>query len=316
MKLRIGTRGSALALWQARHVASLIQELHPQTSIELVTIKTTGDKILDAPLATIGGKGLFTKEIEEALLEGRVDLAVHSMKDVPTELPDGLKLSAILKREDPRDVFISRDGRGLEGLKPGERIGTSSLRRRAFILNRFSGLEIVSIRGNVDTRLRKIESENLAGIVLASAGVKRMGFVDRATSFLEPDVMVPAIGQGALGIETRVDDRDVEAVVSQLNHEHTSACVRIERAFLARMGGGCQVPLAAHAVFGPDGTSVVAAVVHPDGIPMMKESYNGPHGNPSIGSRLADVLIQRGADSIMRSVTGSNWEPGPTGDLT
>ncbi|MEW6113530.1 MAG: hydroxymethylbilane synthase, partial [Thermodesulfobacteriota bacterium] len=180
MKLRIGTRGSALALWQARHVASLIQELHPQTSIELVTIKTTGDKILDAPLATIGGKGLFTKEIEEALLEGRVDLAVHSMKDVPTELPDGLKLAAILKREDPRDVFISRDGRGLEELKSGERIGTSSLRRRAFILNRFPELEIISIRGNVDTRLRKIESENLAGILLASAGVKRMGFVDRA----------------------------------------------------------------------------------------------------------------------------------------
>ena len=316
MKLKIGTRGSALALWQARHVASLIQERNPQTSIELVTIKTTGEKILDAPLATIGGKGLFTKEIEEALLEGRVDLAVHSMKDVPTELPDGLKLAAILKREDPRDVFISRDGRELEELKPGERIGTSSLRRRAFILNKFPALEIVSIRGNVDTRLRKIESEKLAGIVLASAGVKRMGFVDRATSFLEPDVMVPAIGQGALGIETRVNDREVEAAVSHLNHYATSACVQIERAFLARMGGGCQVPLAAHAIFGSDGTSVVAAVVHPDGRPMMRESYIGPDGNPGIGSRLADVLIQRGADSIMRSVTGSDWEPGPTGDLT
>ncbi|MBM4328970.1 MAG: hydroxymethylbilane synthase [Deltaproteobacteria bacterium] len=316
MKLRIGARGSPLALWQARHAASLILELHPQVNIELVTIKTTGDKILDAPLSTIGGKGLFTKEIEEALLEDRVDLAVHSMKDVPTELPDGLKLAAILKREDPRDVFISRDARGLEELKLGERIGTSSLRRRAFLLNRFPGLEIVSIRGNVDTRIKKIEKENLAGIVLASAGIKRMGFVDRATSFLDTEVMVPAIGQGALGIEIRVDDPTVEAVVSQLNHENTAACVLIERTFLARMGGGCQVPLAAHAVLGPDGISVIAAVVHPDGRPVMKESYSGPDGDSDIGARLADALIQKGADKIMRSVTGNDWEPGPTGDLT
>jgi hydroxymethylbilane synthase len=210
MKLTIGTRGSALALWQARHVASIIEEHHPSVKVELMTIKTQGDKILDAPLAQIGGKGLFTKEIEDALLDGRVDLAVHSMKDLPTELPKGLRLAAVMEREDPRDVFISRDGGPLEDLPRGARIGTSSLRRKAFLLNRYPGLEVISIRGNVDTRLKKIETENLAGIMLAAAGIIRMGFADRITSYMEPEAMIPAIGQGALAIETRESDPGVE----------------------------------------------------------------------------------------------------------
>ncbi len=178
MKLIIGTRGSALALWQARYVARTIETHHRDVQVELLTIKTRGDKILDVPLAIIGGKGLFTKEIEDALLDGRVDLAVHSLKDLPTELPEGLCLAAVMEREDPRDVFISRDGRPIEALEAGAGIGTSSLRRGAFLLNRFPKLRVVSIRGNVDTRIRKIETENLAGVVLAAAGVRRMGLSD------------------------------------------------------------------------------------------------------------------------------------------
>ena len=201
MKLIIGTRGSALALWQARYVAAGIEKHNPGSNTELKIIKTRGDKILDTPLAQIGGKGLFTKEIEDALLEHRVDLAVHSMKDLPTELPEGLHVGAILKREDPRDVFISRDGRSLQNLGPGARIGTSSLRRKAFLLNRFPDLEIISIRGNVDTRLKKMETEHLTGLILAAAGILRMGFSDKITGYLEADLIIPAIGQGALAIE-------------------------------------------------------------------------------------------------------------------
>ncbi|MCL5126020.1 MAG: hydroxymethylbilane synthase, partial [Deltaproteobacteria bacterium] len=207
MKLIIGTRGSALAMWQARHVAGLLSKIDSSMDVELKIIKTQGDKILDAPLAKIGGKGLFTKEIEDALLEGTIDLAVHSMKDVPTEMPQGLVLGAILKREDPRDVFISRDSRSINELAPGEKVGTSSLRRRAFLLHRFPELEVVSIRGNVDTRVKKIESENLAGALLAAAGIIRMGYANRIKHFMGLDDMIPAIGQGAIGVQIRQDDK-------------------------------------------------------------------------------------------------------------
>lgn len=314
MKITIGTRGSALALWQARHVARTIEEHHPDIRVELITIKTRGDKILDTPLAIIGGKGLFTKEIEDALLDGRADLAVHSLKDLPTELPEGLKLAATMKREDPRDVFISRDGRGLEELPTGAIIGTSSLRRKAFLLQRFPGLQVTPLRGNVETRLRKIESEGLAGVVLAFAGIKRMGFADRVTSVLDTDLMIPAIGQGAIAIETRENDPRVDAVVACLNDPETARCVAVERAFLARMGGGCQVPIAAHCVSEGEGIRVVAAVVHPDGRTMVKDNYAGPESDPAIGSRLADALIERGAADILKSVLGDDWEPGVVTD--
>ena len=310
MILTIGTRGSALALWQARYVAATIERNHPGTKVELLTIKTRGDKILDTPLAKIGSKGLFTKEIEDALLDGRVDLAVHSMKDVPTELPEGLHLAATMEREDPRDVFISRDGRTPADLEPRSRVGTSSLRRRAFLLNAYPELEVVSIRGNVDTRMRKIESENLAGALLAAAGIKRMGFADRITCYLEPEDMIPAIGQGALAIETRVHDPDTYALVKDLDHAKTAACVAVERAFLHRMGGGCQVPMAAYCVARDDSIKVEAAVVHPDGTHIVRDSYEGAGGDASVGSRLADRLIERGADSILRSVLGADWQPG------
>ncbi len=315
MKLTIGTRGSALALWQARHVASIIEKNNPSVTVELMTIRTQGDKILDAPLAQIGGKGLFTKEIEDALLEGRVDLAVHSMKDLPTELPKGLKLAAVMKREDPRDVFISRDGRALEDLPSGSRIGTSSLRRKAFLLNHYPGLEVISIRGNVDTRLRKIETENLAGIMLAAAGIIRMGFTDRITRYMAPEAMIPAIGQGALAIETRESDSAVEEVIAGLNHPETAKCVKIERAFLQRMGGGCQVPMAAHCISHGDGIKVVAAVVHPDGNPMVRDSYEGNAEKAHIGTKLADALLEQGATAILKAVLSEDWEPGPTIDI-
>jgi len=277
----------------------------------LVTIKTTGDKILDAPLATIGGKGLFTKEIEEALLDGRVDLAVHSMKDLPTELPQGLKLGGVMEREDPRDVFVSRDGIELTSLQPGAVIGTSSLRRRAFLLNRFPSIQVTSIRGNVDTRLKKVETENLAGIVLAAAGVKRMGFAERVTAYLDSDTMIPAIGQGALGIETRADDPRVQVLLSGLNHAETAACVRAERAFLRRMGGGCQVPMAAHAVIQRDRLTLTAAIVDPDGRTIVKDTVTGDVGDMAIGPNMADALVDRGGLAVVKSVLGEDWKPGP-----
>ena len=309
MKLTIGTRGSALAMWQARHVADLLKTVDSKFEVDLKIIKTQGDKILDAPLAHIGGKGLFTKEIEDALLDGSVDLAVHSMKDVPTEIPQGLSIAGILKREDPRDVFISRDTRRIIELKPGEKIGTSSLRRRAFLMSCFSGLEVVSIRGNVDTRIRKIQTDNLAGALLAAAGIIRMGFTDRIREFLSIEDMIPAIGQGAIGIETRIADDRVREIVSELDDSETRKCVEIERCFLKRMGGGCQVPMAAYCEPLDDGVRLTAAVTHPDGTPIFRETYTGPGDDSLIGAVVADRLIQMGADAVLRAVLSDDWRP-------
>ncbi|MFH0957670.1 MAG: hydroxymethylbilane synthase [Pseudomonadota bacterium] len=309
MKLTIGTRGSSLAMWQARHVADLLKTADSKLEIELKIIKTQGDKILDAPLANIGGKGLFTKEIEDALLDGSVDLAVHSMKDVPTEIPQGLCIAGVLKREDPRDVFISRDTRRISELKRGEKIGTSSLRRRAFLMTCFPEIEVVSIRGNVDTRIRKIETQNLAGALLAAAGIIRMGFSERIREFLSTEDMIPAIGQGAIGIETRIADERVREAVSELNDIRTSQCIQIERCFLKRMGGGCQVPMAAYCEPLEDGVRLTAGVIHPDGTPVFRETYTGPGDDPFVGVAVADRLIEMGADSVLKSVLSNDWRP-------
>ncbi len=309
MILRIGTRGSALALWQARHIASLIEERHANVKVELTIIKTQGDKILDTPLARIGSKGLFTKEIEEALIAESVDLAVHSMKDLPTELPAGLKLAAVVKRIDPRDVFLSSNGRKLEDIEPGESIGTSSLRRRAFILSRYPDLDIVSIRGNVDTRIKKIQTEKLAGIILAAAGVTRMGFADKITEYIDPDFVIPAIGQGALAIETREDDAVSQELIDDLNDNKTAVCIHIERAFLRRMGGGCQVPMAAHCVPLNGGVKIVAAVAHPDGSAIVRDSLISERSDQNLGVELADKLIDQGADVILKDVFTQDWVP-------
>ena len=246
-ELKIGTRGSQLALFQANWVKDRLAQAHPDLDVSLVKIKTTGDKIQDAPLAKIGGKGLFVKEIEEALLQKRADLAVHSIKDVPTEFPKGLHLSAITKREDPRDVLISKDGKPLKDLPKGAKIGTSSLRRQAQLLHFRSDFELIPLRGNLDTRLKKLKTMNLDAIVLALAGIKRLGFEEKITEIISPEISLPAIGQGALGIETRMADQEVERQIRFLNDRDTSIAVRAERAFLGKLEGGCQVPIAAFA---------------------------------------------------------------------
>ena len=267
-KVVIGTRGSKLALWQAEWVKSELLKLNPDLNIELNKIKTTGDKILDVPLAKVGGKGLFVKEIEEALLRGEADLAVHSMKDVPTDFPKGLYLAVICKREDPRDAFITAAGsqspsatrRGgksevrsqkeikkFKDLPQGATVGTSSLRRSSQLLSIRPDLKIMQLRGNLDTRLRKLDEGQFDAIILAAAGVKRLGWADRITETLEPSVSLPAIGQGAVGIECRIDDEFINKLIAPLNHNETSVCVRAERACLKKLEGGCQVPIAAHA---------------------------------------------------------------------
>jgi hydroxymethylbilane synthase len=246
-RLRIGTRGSALALWQAEWVKAQLLAAHEELAVELLVIKTTGDKILDVPLAKVGGKGLFVKEIEEALLDGRADLAVHSVKDMPAELPEGLHLAVMPPREDPRDALISRNGAGLQALPHGARVGTSSLRRAAQLLHLRPDLRIETLRGNVDTRLRKLESEGFDAIVLAAAGLKRMELSHVVSEYLEPERILPAVGQGALGIETRTGDGFTNEMVASLAHQQTMTIVRAERAFLKRLEGGCQVPIGAHA---------------------------------------------------------------------
>lgn len=299
LHLKIATRGSALALWQAEHVAAELERLHPGVTTELVRIKTTGDKILDVPLAKVGGKGLFTKEIEEALLDGRADLAVHSMKDVPTELPDGLGIRAILKRADVRDAVATVTGGGLETLPESARIGTSSLRRVCQLRARHPGFRFVSIRGNVQTRLNKLGSE-VDAVVLAAAGVTRLGIADRMHVFLEPDAMLPAVAQGAIGVETRVGDDRVNTLVDALNHAGTAVCVAAERAFLARLEGGCQVPIAAHAVLVGDTLRMQGLVGETDGSRIIRKADSAPAAEAeALGRRLADAVLEAGGREIL-----------------
>jgi len=300
-KIVIATRGSKLALWQAEWVKSLLLEINPAFDIELNKIKTTGDKILDVPLAQVGGKGLFVKEIEEAMLRGEADLAVHSMKDVPTDLPEGLHLSAITKREDPRDAFIAgRDIKSFMDLPQGANIGTSSLRRICQLLHVRPDLKITQLRGNVDTRLRKVAEGEFDAIILATAGVKRLGFADRITEHLPVEVSLPAIGQGAVGIECRVDDEFMNGLLKKLNHEETSVCVRAERAFLKKLEGGCQVPIAAYAKM-KDGRIVIKGLVGSlDGKTLIKDISEGyPEKAESLGTALAEKLLAKGAKEIL-----------------
>jgi len=310
--LVIGTRGSPLALWQANHVAERLRAAFPGLAVRLEPIKTTGDKILDVPLAKVGGKALFVKEIEEALLDHRVDLAVHSMKDVPTELPHGLMIGAVTEREDPHDVLISRTGACLRDLPSGGRVGTSSLRRQAQLLHHRPDLQIVGLRGNLDTRIRKLNSEGLDAIVIAAAGVKRLGLMDRITEFLPPEVSLPAIGQGALGIESRVPSGWGDpgapwagtATVLVLDHPDTHVAVMAERAFLRRLGGGCQVPFAAHAKITSDRIVLRGLVATPDGKQMVAGERSGPRTeSEGMGTALAEELLSRGGAEIIRTLS-------------
>jgi len=298
--IKIGTRGSKLALWQANWVKSALKAGHPSLSVELVAIKTKGDKILDVPLAKVGGKGLFVKEIEDALLNGRIDLAVHSMKDMPAEIPDGLCIGAIPKRETPQDVLISREGLLLSQLRQNARIGTSSLRRTAQLLHARPDLVVLPLRGNLDTRLTKLETENLDAIILAAAGVKRLGLEHRITEYLDEKVMLPAVGQGALCIEIRENDPEVKSIIALLEHHQTRTVVLGERAFLNRLEGGCQVPIAAHGKIEKSAFTLCGLVASVDGTTVIRETLSG-HKDSSeiIGVKLADRLIEMGAKTIM-----------------
>ena len=316
-RLVIGTRGSPLALWQANHVADQLRATMPGLGVALEAIKTTGDKLLDVPLAQVGGKALFVKEIEQALLERRVDLAVHSMKDVPTDLPVGLEIVAITEREDPSDVLISRTGARFTDLPMGARVGTSSLRRQAQLLHHRPDLAIVPLRGNLDTRLRKLDTEGLDAIVLAAAGVKRLGWGDRVSESLSPDICLPAIGQGALGIEMRVPALPCGGeqggagapsmlwIESILDHAETRVAVRAERAFLRRLEGGCQVPFAAQARISKDRMLVRGLVATPDGKRMVSGERQGLlREAETVGVALAEDLLGRGAAEILRAIPG------------
>jgi hydroxymethylbilane synthase len=302
-ELKIGTRGSQLALFQANWVKDQLSHAHPDLKVTLVKIKTTGDKIQDVPLAKIGGKGLFVKEIEESLLQKKIDLAVHSIKDVPTEFPKGLHLSVITKREDPRDVFISRDGRTLKDLPQGAKIGTSSLRRQAQLLHFRNDLELIPLRGNLDTRLKKLRTMNLDAVVLALAGLRRLGLEERITEIISTDISLPAIGQGALGIETRMDDKEVEGQIRFLNDRDSSIAVTAERAFLKKLEGGCQVPLAAYARPVGTGLRVDGLVGSIDGKRLIRHHVEGPIENAeSLGIELAETLLGKGAKEILDEV--------------
>ncbi len=304
-KVVIGSRGSQLALWQARHVAARLEALGVAVRIEI--IKTTGDKITDVALAKVGAasglKGVFTKEIEEALLDGRIDLAVHSLKDLPTELPQGLALGCVPEREDPRDALV---GRRLDELEPGDRVGTSSLRRAAQLRALRPGLEIQDIRGNVETRLHKLDAGGYDAILLACAGLRRLELANHITEALAPDVMAPAIGQGALGIEIREDDTDTAELLRHIEHRETRLAVEAERALLDALGGGCQAPLGGHAVVERETLTLAAAVVAPDGSRLIREQLVGAAQDAAaLGRALAETLLERGAAEIIRSAVAS-----------
>jgi hydroxymethylbilane synthase len=302
-ELRIGTRGSQLALYQANWVKENLVQTYPHLKVTLIKIKTTGDKIQDAPLAKIGGKGLFVKEIEEALLQKRIDLAVHSIKDVPTELPKGLHLSAITKREDPRDVFISKDGTLLKNLPQGAKIGTSSLRRQAQLLHFRDDFEMVPLRGNLDTRLKKLKTMNLDGIILAYAGVKRLGLEERITEIIPTEISLPAIGQGALGIESRIGDEEVEKKIRILNDPSSAVVISAERAFLKKLEGGCQVPIAAFGQIVGSTLQIDGMVGTIDGKKLIRHHIEGSiEEAESLGIELARVLQNKGAGEILEEI--------------
>jgi hydroxymethylbilane synthase len=296
--LTIGSRGSQLALWQANWIQTRLETMGERCQIEI--IKTTGDKITDVALSQVGSKGLFTKEIEEALLAGAIDLAVHSLKDMPTDLPAGLTLAAIPEREDPRDALI---GRALEDLAPGARVGTGSLRRTAQLRARRPDLQIEDIRGNVDTRLRKLDEGRYDAIVLASAGLRRLGLEHRITEVFNPSVMCPAVGQGALAVETRDDGGEAFRIAKRLEHAASRIAVTAERAVLAALGGGCQAPIGSHAYIDGDTLIVVGAVVSPDGAQVVRRRIHGSIADPvSVGRSLAEQILSAGGKEILDAV--------------
>ena len=303
MKLTIGSRGSPLALWQAEWAREALTTALPGLDAAIEVIHTRGDRILNAPFSQLGGKGVFTKEIEDALLDGRIDLAVHSLKDLPTELPPGLEIGAICEREDVRDALVTRGGSDLESLREGARIGTSSLRRRAQLQYARPDLVLEELRGNVQTRLSKMDSEAMDAVVLAAAGLIRLNLEDRITELLDPQRIIPAPGQGALAIEVRTGDDTVGAVVDHLDDSETRCCVEAERTVLEVLGGGCQVPIGVWARLEDDLMIMDGVVAVPDGSQLVRGQLEGDPGRPvENGSDLAEILTAQGADEILYSL--------------
>jgi hydroxymethylbilane synthase len=313
--IRIATRGSALALWQANHVRARLQAADPALAVELVIVKTRGDQIVDRALSEVGGKGLFVKEIEEALLDGRAEIAVHSMKDLPAEIPDGLMLAAVPAREDPRDALVVAPSlpsgvRDVASLPTGARVGTSSLRRACQLRARRADLDVVPLRGNVDTRLGKLDAGALDAVVLACAGLRRLGHADRITSALSVEESLPAIGQGALALECRAADAATRARLEPLDDRATAIAVAAERAFLARLGGGCQTPLGGHAELDGDRLRLDGLVGLPDGSRLVRDRIEGAAADAEgLGRALAEQLLGRGAAAILATCVA----PGPVG---
>ena len=305
MVIRIGTRASQLAVAQALWVRDRISDRYPDMKIEIVKITTRGDKIIDRPLSSIGGKGLFVKEIEEALQRNDIDVAVHSLKDVPAEIPDNLHIGIIPEREDPHDVIVSRNNIMLEQLPQGSSIGTSSLRRTAQLLHYRPDLTVIPLRGNLDTRLRKLQTEGLQAIIVAAAGLRRVGLSERITQSLPFGVMLPAIGQGALGLELRRDDHKVKSVLEFLDHYPTKVTVEAERSFLLELRGGCELPVGAHAVLDGTGVYLDALVASRDGKRLFRNSMEGRADEAGvIGTRLARTLLESGAQQILDDIYG------------
>ncbi len=302
-RLTIATRESTLALWQAEHIRARLAGLYPSSDIRLLGMTTEGDRVLDRPLAAIGGKGLFIKELEVAMADGRADLAVHSLKDVPMEMPEGFALAAISAREDPRDAFVSNRHPGLAGLPAGARIGTSSLRREAQLRERDPSLSILPLRGNVNTRLRKLDEERYDAIILAAAGLKRLGFAARIASYLDPDESLPAVGQGALALECRADRADVLAALAPLADRDTTLATTAERAFSRALSGSCHTPLAAHAVFIGGELWLRGLLASRDGAEVLRGDRRAPCGDPkaadALGRALATEFLARGAARLV-----------------
>lgn len=301
--IRIGSRGSPLAMWQANWIKSQLEALHDGLTVEIIQIKTSGDKILDVPLAKIGGKGLFVKEIEEALLRDQIDIAVHSMKDVPVNMPDGLSIPVITQRENPLDALISKNNLKLSDLPQKARVGTGSLRRTAQLLKYRPDLEIVPLRGNINTRIKKLETEGLDAVILATAGLRRMGWQDKITESIDPDILLPAMGQGAIGIEARRFDVEVMELIVPLDDEETHAALDAERAFLKVLEGGCQVPIGDYAVLDNEDLWIRGLVASLDGKEIIQSEKKGnPHQAKDVGESLANELLKQGADKILKEI--------------
>ena len=304
-KLVIASRESALAMWQAKHIQACLQALYPSCDVQILGMTTTGDQILDSPLSRIGGKGLFVKELEMALADGSADLAVHSMKDVPMNLPEGFMMVATGQREDARDAFVSNKFDSLENLPQGSIVGTSSLRRQSQLQHRFPHLNIESLRGNVQTRLRKLDEGQYAAIILAAAGLIRLGLSERIRDFISPADSIPAVGQGALGIEIRADREDLFTTLAPLNHTESELCVEAERAFSRALAGSCTVPLGAYATVVKDEISITGFVASVDGKQMLRETVVGKCNSPeALGQALARKLVEQGADKILAALDG------------